>query len=269
MLLPLNYLLAVDIGNSNIKMALFLKDQSTYSFCVAFPTYLKNTQEYFSQIDHFLDMNKIVKDCISDIYLSNVIPHMKKIFGSILEQYFGCGVFCIAIQDIHLKSSYKTPEKIGIDRMLSALYAVHIFQDTNIIVVSCGSALTIDAIDETGEFLGGIIFPGPHIVSSSLDNLKQLHSVSLIKIDQIIGKNTEECLCAGLFLGYQSLLQGLIRKMQQQLNQNCILVYTGGLSDYFFPLDVDNLSCVKIDNLVLHGMQILYLQSSTDQRFQR
>jgi type III pantothenate kinase len=69
-------------------------------------------------------------------------------------------------------NSYLQPERLGVDRFLAMLGALHYFEAENCpkvrIIAIAGTALTIDVINPSGVHLGGLIVPGPTLMRSSL-----------------------------------------------------------------------------------------------------
>ncbi|MBP9115944.1 MAG: type III pantothenate kinase [Acidimicrobiia bacterium] len=127
------------------------------------------------------------------------------------------------------KISYETPETIGPDRVANSIAAQVIYKK-NVIVVDCGTAITIDAIDENGIFVGGVIAPGIETQRNSLtQSAPALPEVELSVPDDILGSNTIDCIKSGVIFGSSSMIDSVVGKISAKNGYNTF-VLTGGNS---------------------------------------
>jgi type III pantothenate kinase len=101
--------------------------------------------------------------------------------------------------------------------------------------VDIGTATKYDILDESGDYIGGIIAPGP---ASSAKNLfesgARLFPVGLDKPEKLLGTNSVQCLKSGIFNGFLGQLQYLIKRIKDELNYREIkLIVTGGYGEIF------------------------------------
>lgn len=68
---------------------------------------------------------------------------------------------------IGIRNAYVEPARLGVDRFLG-LAALHASAQRAQVLVSCGTALTLDAINAEGRHLGGLIAPSPALMRSAL-----------------------------------------------------------------------------------------------------
>jgi pantothenate kinase type III len=125
---------------------------------------------------------------------------------------------------------------VGADRIL-ATYGAYLQKQSAAIVVDCGTAITIDAVSQTQEFLGGIIFPGPRLLSQSLHDYCALlpHIPSVLPSSHFLGKDTEDAIQTGISQGLRGLVERMITGIRQELQDPYLPVYlTGGASPAFF-----------------------------------
>src|SRR5690606_13932237 len=131
---------------------------------------------------------------------------------------------------------YDNPKEVGADRIADAVGALDLFGGP-IIVVDFGTATTFEAISEKGEYLGGAIFPG---IDISLDALfaraAALRRVELVEPRHVIGRSTVESMQSGIIYGYTSLVDGMVARIEAELDQSTTVVSTGGLSGLITPL---------------------------------
>ena len=124
------------------------------------------------------------------------------------------------------------------------------------ISVDFGTANTVDAVSEQGEYLGGAIFPGIEI---SLDALfaraAMLRRVELVAPKNVIGKSTIEAMQSGVVYGYSGQVDGLVDRFEAELGK-CSVVSTGGLAELIMP------HCRTIQHyepwLTLQGLRLVY-----------
>ena len=187
-----------------------------------------------------------------------------------------------SLQACNVHNLYTSPETLGSDRWAALIAAWHIKQ-TPCIVVNAGTAVTIDAmnihhIDDTalnmpsveqlpvndrrGEFMGGLILPGLHLMQQSLAlATAQLPAPTLntINIADTFSKNTANAIYAGAV----HAIVGAITLMTQSLHEQCqqvpSIIISGGnaktIHDHLIVYVTNHV--LIIDNLVLQGLYLL------------
>jgi type III pantothenate kinase len=130
-------------------------------------------------------------------------------------------------------------------------------QQRAVIVVDFGTATTFDAVSAKGEYLGGVICPGPQISADALfQRAAKLPRIDLRKPDRVIGTNTVASMQSGLFWGYVDMVQGLVRRMRDELGGRVAVVATGGLASLVAP-ETNVIDHVD-DELTLRGLRIVW-----------
>jgi type III pantothenate kinase len=124
------------------------------------------------------------------------------------------------------------------------------------IVVDFGTANTIEAVSEQGEYLGGAIFPGIEISMDALfERAAALRRVELVEPRSVIGKTTVESIQSGALYGFSGQVDALVERFQKELG-DCTVVATGGLAEPILP------HSRTIDHyepwLTLHGLRIIF-----------
>ncbi|MGH9169944.1 MAG: type III pantothenate kinase [Acidimicrobiales bacterium] len=150
---------------------------------------------------------------------------------------------------------YDNPKEVGADRIANAVGALDLF-DAPLIVVDLGTATTFDVISGTGEYLGGAIAPGIEISTDALfASAAALRRVEFVEPRNVIGKSTVESIQSGVIYGQVALVDGLCRRIQEDLGEATVLA-TGGLASVIVPLSQE------IDHhepwLTLHGLRIVF-----------
>src|SRR5207244_13608699 len=159
------------------------------------------------------------------------VPPLNFAFQKMSEKYFGHrAVFVDNKLDFGLTIKYNPPSDVGADRIVDAVAAVHRY-GAPCIVVDFGTATTFDAINKDGEYLGGVITPGITISSDALfERAAKLPRVEIKRPQNVVGSSTVEAMQSGLYHGYVGLVDGILRKMVDELGGSPRVIATGGLA---------------------------------------
>jgi type III pantothenate kinase len=150
---------------------------------------------------------------------------------------------------------YDNPKDVGADRVANAVGAVDLYGGPAI-VVDMGTATTFDAISAAGEYLGGAITPGIEISMDALfEHAAALRRVELIAPRNVIGKSTVESIQSGAIYGYTGLVDGMCRRMSDELGPSAVIA-TGGLAGLITPLS----EMIQHHEpwLTLHGLRLVF-----------
>ncbi|HQR05455.1 MAG TPA: type III pantothenate kinase [Gemmatales bacterium] len=133
-----------------------------------------------------------------------------------------------------IKIDVEFPERVGRDRLLNALA----IEQVPAIIISAGTAVTVDAVDKDGRFLGGAIFPGLYMMAKSLHD----YTAKLPMIDTrstrptLPGKNTDHAMHAGIIYAVLGGIIGCVNEMLPKLSKapsrNVTIYLTGGDGPY-------------------------------------
>ncbi len=160
--------------------------------------------------------------------------------------------------DLHWPLNVDFPERVGTDRVLAAWAAWNLRnRHSPLVVIQAGTAITVDAVNEKGEYAGGAILPGLRLTLNALaggtDLLPHLTAAdSPAELPTLPGKNTEAAMLAG---GVASVIGGidhLLRRYQTLWSQPLSIIISGGNRAYLSPL-LSYPTCV-VDHLVLLGL---------------
>lgn len=250
-------ILCLDVGNTNIKFAVFDGDVLKLSFRVA-TEHKKTSDEYGVQLVSILNNNGIdVKDIDGGI-ISSVVPPL----DYTLERM--CGTY-LKIKPLMLGPGLKTglnlkvhdAKEVGADRVVNNVAAVRKY-GFPLIIIDFGTATTFNAIDEKSQFVGGVIAPG---IKGSLDSLvngtAKLPRVEIECPKTVIGKNTITNMQSGIFFGFAGLVEYIVKKMKREMKcENIKVIATGGFSEVI----AGEVSCIDfVDKLLtLEGLKYLY-----------
>ena len=159
-----------------------------------------------------------------------------------------------------VRNRYREPTQLGCDRFASAIGAHALLPDTALIIATCGTATTVDALSADGQFLGGMILPGLGLMASSLaQNTAQLPQVAQgLRIDQPFADHTDAAIASGCLAAQAGAIERAFAAHGRQGPARCIL--SGGAA----PLIAPHLSIEHrvIENLVLVGLHTVATSSS-------
>lgn len=162
-----------------------------------------------------------------------------------------------------LKNQYRQPQRLGCDRFASAIAAHYLYPQKNLIVATCGTATTVDAVSADGVFTGGMILPGLKLMAESLArNTAQLPQVAeSIGVNQPFANNTDQAIVSGCIHAQTGAITLAYHAFTEQQKTAVTCLISGGAAPYLLPhLRFD---CEHIANLVLTGLYVV-AQSSPD-----
>jgi len=254
-------LLAVDVGNTQTVIGLFKEDKMLASWRMVTPKY-ETSDEIAASIFNFLKNSGFNPDEVSGFAISCVVPRIIEEITNMSKKYFDTYPFIVSS---NIKSdliiSYDCPDEIGADRIANSVAAKEIY-GYPAIVVDFGTATTFDILSSEGEYAGGVIAPGIEISSEALFNsAAKLSKVELSWPDSVIGKNTLDCVRAGILYGFLGQVDFIVDKIIGEQNKkgddfNPEVIATGGLSS----LMTGRSRWIKIydPDLTLKGLRILF-----------
>ncbi|HWU99364.1 MAG TPA: type III pantothenate kinase [Oxalicibacterium sp.] len=163
-----------------------------------------------------------------------------------------------------VRNLYRTPSQLGCDRLAAAIGARALFPQRALVVATCGTATTIDAVSANGDFIGGMILPGLGLMASSLaKNTAQLPEVaSQMALQasslQPFADNTDAAIVSGCLAAQAGAIERAVAAhVQANRKDDVTCILAGGAADLVAP----HLSIAhqRVDNLVLLGLQTVAL----------
>jgi type III pantothenate kinase len=241
-------MLAIDVGNTFIKAAVI--DDGGIAKMLYLPTEdCIRENKYFS----LLKIKEVPGNCIA---IASVRKPALEIIKNEALSLFGKSPFIVDIStDTGIKNLYLTPHTLGIDRLVTAAAAWHLYKedDRPVITVDMGTATTIDLISVNGEFMGGIITPGlESALIGLLGNAPELPKVIIEKVERLIGRTTAESMSSGAVTAHAAMIRGLT----DMIDDHAVVVVTGGMA----PVISNWLKRQYIidENLMFKGLKIIY-----------
>ena len=250
--------IAIDIGNTNIGIGLYLDDKEQFVKSIPGNSETKLAEALKSAWQKVpIAEGSKEKKRNGVIVVSSVKSLWTKLVQQIVKDDLGEKIYIIG-KDIPLPMTLwvDEPDKVGTDRVVSAAAAFDVVEDA-VVVADFGTAVTIDLVDEHGVFLGGVICPGFEISARALkDNTAQLPNIKVTKPKAPYGKNTAEAINCGLYYSIVGALQEVIRRYAEKIGKWPQTVITGsGAKTIHTDCEfIDN----YVPNLVVKGVFLAY-----------
>lgn len=250
-------ILAMDVGNTNIKIALFREDDLVRTWRIA-TNFTHTADEYGMTLLSLLSTAEVSFSDVEGVIISSVAPSLNYTLEHMCSYYMGVKPIMVGLgvkTGINVK--YANPAEVGADRIVNAVAAYNLYGGP-CIVIDFGTATTFGAISETGEFLGGAIAPG---IKSSMEALvnttAKLPRIELTKPEKVINRTTVSNMQSGIVYGFVGMVDYIIKKMKKELRAiDCKVIATGGMGEL---LSGELTSINLLDRtLTLKGLKIIY-----------
>lgn len=221
-------LLAVDVGNTSSAFALFEgSDLVTDWRLTTRPE--RTGDELATQLIAVLSLRQVDPSQIDAMVVGSVVPSFNPALVEAARQLFGVEPLMVGPGvRTGVRIRYESPRDVGPDRIANAVAVFRRFGGPAI-VIDLGTAVTYDAISAEGDYLGGAIGPGIQISHDVLvAQTALLRRVELLAPDSVIGTNTVHAIQAGLMWGFVAQVEGMVRRMTEELGGQARVVATGG-----------------------------------------
>ena len=249
-------LLVIDIGKTNTSLGV-LDGQTLVTHWRLTTARARTIDELGVLARNLFALAELDFKAIDAIAVASVVPPLNFTLKQMAEVYFHLTpLFIDHTVDTGLPILYQPASDVGADRIVDAVAAIHKY-GAPCIVVDFGTATTFDAINSKSEYLGGVIAPGITISADALfEKAAKLPRVEIKRPKKIIGSATVEAMQSGLYHGYVGLVDGILRKMIDELGGTANVIATGGLASLIakgseFIKHVD-------ETLTLEGLRLIY-----------
>jgi type III pantothenate kinase len=204
---------------------------------------------------------KLPLGAVAAIVMGSVVPPLTPIMRSMAQRYFDCDPLVVnPATNAGMPILYKNPEEVGADRIANSIAAYETYgrvQKIPLIIADLGTATTFDAVTANGEYLGGVICPGPQIAAEALfQRAARLPRVDVRKPHAVIGQTTVGAIESGLFYGYLGMVESIVRRMTDALGGRASCIATGGLAPLIVP--ESDLFIATDPDITLDGLRIVW-----------
>ena len=249
-------LLAIDCGNTNTVFSIW----NGSSFIAVWRTtteHQRTADQYYVWLSTLMAAQNISAD-IKDVVVATSVPRVVFNIRVLCDRYFGCRPLVVGKSDCLLPVAPRIDPgtRAGGDRLANVAGAYQRFGG-DCVVVDFGTATNFDLVAEDGAYLGGIIAPGVNL------NLEALHTgtaalphVDITQPNKVIGTNTINCIQSGIFWGCVAMIEGLVRRMCEEIDRPLTVIGTGGLAPLFHQ--VPRLFDYVEDDLTIFGLTVIH-----------
>ncbi|NIM91217.1 MAG: type III pantothenate kinase [Candidatus Aminicenantes bacterium] len=248
-------LLAVDIGNTNTALGIFLEKKLIEDWKIRTERE-RTSDEYALTLLSLLNSSGIETAEIKSAIISSVVPPLTPVFQNLCQKLFKLKPLVVGPGlKTGMSILYDNPLEVGADRVVVAVAAFEKYGGP-CVVVDFGTATTFDAISSQGEYLGGAIAPGIQISAEALFlKTAKLPRIEIRKPKKAIGRSTVASMQSGLFFGYVGLISNIIRKIKAELGRKAKVISTGGFAAQISP-EIKSID-VHEPHLTLEGLRII------------
>lgn len=260
-------LLTIDAGNTNVCFAIFKRDQKIASWRASTDIH-RTTDEWAVWLLHLMEISGIARDQISAAILSSVVPNVTSGLRALCERYFRGPFYVVGEENVTpgIQALIDRPAEVGADLLVNSL-ASHSLYGGPLLVIDFGTATTISKVNKDGNFCGVSIAPGIRLSLQALyQGAAKLPDIEIACPEKVIGTNTIESMQSGIFWGYVSMIEGLVRRAQEEdkTAKKLKVIATGGLGSLIHK-HTKIIDHHDVD-LTLKGLMLIYKQTRTNSK---
>jgi type III pantothenate kinase len=253
-------LLAVDVGNTNVTMALFDGDKLVADWRVT--SHRERTADELAvELRQLFELRGFEIGVVDGVVIASVVPTVNPALVEASRRYLNCEPLMVGPGvKTSVRIRYDNPKDVGADRIANAL-AAYTKYGGPIVVIDFGTAVTYDAINADGDYLGGAIAPGVEISLEALvSHTAMLRRVEPVAPDSVIGRNTVASIQSGLVWGFVAQVEGMVERMVAELGGSAEVIATGGQAALVAGLT----DVIKSTDplLTLEGLRLIYAQNA-------
>jgi len=254
-------LLAIDAGNTNIVFSAFSGTELVGSWRSQTRSG-RTADEYAVFLSSIFQLAAIDPQKLQLAIISSVVPDVNFSLRRVCEDHLGIKTLFIGdpLLDLGMPIKIDRPEELGADRIVNAVAALAQCAPP-FLVIDFGTATTIDYVNASGHYCGGVIAPGANLSLQALHMAAaKLPRVAIAAPEKVIATNTVGAMQSGLFYGYIGMIEGLVQRMRKETGENLAVVATGGLAGLF--ASATTLFTVHDPDLTLRGLKLIYDRNS-------
>jgi type III pantothenate kinase len=253
-------LLAVDVGNTQTHLGAFQGDDLLHDWRLTTQP-SATADELAATVSDLLQLEGFGFEEIDGAIISTVVPQLGPEWEAICERHVNgpCLIVGPSVKT-GMPILVDNPHELGADRLVNAV-AAHAKVDGACVAVDFGTSTNFDVVSGSGEYLGGVIGPGVEISMQALAaRAAKLPRIDLSAPEGAIGKHTQAAIQSGFAYGFAGLVDGINRRIANELGEEPTFIATGGLAPTIAP------HCETIDEvdpfLTLRGLRLIYERNS-------
>ena len=225
-------ILAVDIGNTNIKIGLFSQDGTLAKSFKMSSDVKRTSDEYVALLLQLMSHAKIDEKSVTGAIVSSVIPQLDYTFTNVINYVFGVKPIVVGVGvKTGIAIRYDFPRELGSDRIITSVAAEKQY-GAPFILVDFGTATTFNVVNERKEFVGGAITLG---LKSTIESLSRctakLPSVELETPSKTVAQSTGKAIQSGVIFGVVGQVKYILERIKRETGMhNAKVIATGGLA---------------------------------------
>lgn len=247
-------LLTIDIGNTNITLGAY-RDEKLLFVSRMFTARNKTSDEFAAELLNIFKLYEVGATEFSKVVMSCVVPEIEDSVIRAVKMITGKKPAIVGAENHgSFKIDILPVSAVGAD-LICAAVAAKAKYPLPCLVADLGTATKIIVVDRDGRFVGCTISPGVKISMDALAaKASLLPSVSFKAPKKAVGANTAECIQSGVVFGTAAMLDGLIRRISNELSlENATVVATGGYSKGI--ISCCETEIIYDENLILNGLR--------------
>ena len=247
-------ILCIDIGNSTVFMGLL--QEGKVLKIVRHPS---SSVSFVDWIAGFID------GCLVErVLLSSVVPSATPLVEEAVKSLTSLKPMVVKRElKPFFKVALEDPSSLGADRIADAAGAMHDYT-LPVIIIDLGTATTFSVIDNEGVFRGGSIGPGLYTSFRAItEKAAQLKDYQLQAPENVIGTNTQNCINSGIVNGHAAMIDGMVRRIEEETGERYQVILTGGAAGKVAPFCKCKLTVDE--TLILRGLYYLAFVESKPQ----
>lgn len=209
----------IDIGNHNVHLGIYQgKRLRSLSVC---PVDDRRCAEKVVQM--------LATKSITGCAIASVVPRVTRLIRTRIRAMTGLRALLVTHRTAPgFRSTYQKPATLGADRIANIIGGLARYE-RNVIIVDCGTAVTLDIGLKPGCHAGGVIMPGMYVMFNALTtNTMLLKHARYERPRRLIGTSTETCMRSGVYHGTFLAIEGMINAFRAAIRKPCMCVATGG-----------------------------------------
>lgn len=237
--------LLLDIGNSRCKYCFLDKTETQEFGAIAY-----TNSDIIAEIGSLLQNNGGPEKVVICSVLNNEFNQkLIRLFdqNQIVDYYF----LNPAKNTFGIQLCYQNPECLGADRLVGMI-AAHAKYKGNKCIVDCGTAVTIDAMNQKGEHQGGVIMPGISSMQQALSRKTEIANSNQRGSYSVLPSSTQDAIYSGCISAVAGGIEYVVNTMQKHSNSFDKIIMTGGDATVFLPMLAQNIE--HEPKLVLSGL---------------
>ena len=255
-------LLVVDVGNTQTHFGTWAGNDLIEHW--RFATIRTSTaDELGAALRNLLELRGLGFGDLTASIVSSTVPQLEPEWRAMAARYLGHEMLSVGPGlKTGMPIRYDNPREIGADRLVNSV-AIWQRYGGPAICVDFGTAVNFDVVSGEGEYLGGVLMPGVEISLEALtERGAKLPKIDLAPPRATIGKSTVEAIRAGVIYGYAAAVDGIIRRLEEELGADEVdVIATGGLAQHIVPF-TDTIDEVD-DLLTLTGLRLLHERNAS------